>query len=415
MLDVASRHARQGRLTIHPTKTNAVVINKTSRYTKSDLEWTLGETEVKPSIKTTHLGIFRSETKENEINIEERLSLARRTMYSLINTGFHGSNGLNPAVSLRIYQCYVLPRLLYGLEVLPLTITQLSILTKFHVQLLRKVQSLPDRTATGIVYLLLGALPIEAEIHKRQLGFLYNLLSCENETIQKLTERQIAVNLDNQLSFYHRVSEVLLLYGLPDISTLKECLTTKLSWKVQVKLAVNSYWTAKYNLDISEKSTLKYMVKSDLQIGATHPVWRSLQSTVADVKKGITKCRMLTGTYMLQATRHRFNQQTEDPLCRCCAMESEDIVHMITTCPVLFEARKEGMLKLKLAVTAIVGIDNWKKHFTDKLSITKLIIDCTSFNHIISKPEDIDTITRLSTNLCHRLHVRRIMSLNKLT
>ncbi len=102
MLEVAVRHARQDRVTIHPTKTNAVVINKTKQYKKQDLKWTLGETNVTPSKKTTHLGILRAETKENEINIENRLSLARRTMYSLINTGFHGSNGLNPTVSLKI-------------------------------------------------------------------------------------------------------------------------------------------------------------------------------------------------------------------------------------------------------------------------------------------------------------------------
>lgn len=411
MLDVAARHARQGRVTLHPTKTNAIVINKTTRYTKSDLKWTLGDTEVVPSSKTTHLGLFRAETKENEINIEDRLSLARRTMYSLINTGFHGSNGLNPAVSLRIYQCYVLPRLLFGLEVLPLTITQASALTRFHVQVLRKLQSLPDRTATGIVYLLLGALPVEAEIHKRQLSFLYNILSCENETIQTLNERQIAVNLDNQLSFYCRVNEVLSLYGLPNIASLKESLTTKLSWKTQVKQAVNRYWTEKFNSDIADKSTLKFLAKADLQIGVTHPVWRSLHSSVADVKKGITKCRMLTGTYMLQATKHRFNQHSEDPTCRSCAMESEDITHMLTTCPVLFQARKEGLAKLKHLVISVIGIDSWNKHFSDKISVTKLIIDCTTYKHIIPKPEDIDSITRVTTEMCHKMHIKRLLSL----
>ena len=41
---------------------------------------------------------LRSETKENTINVDERLSLARRTLYSLIKTGFHGVNGLNPQI-----------------------------------------------------------------------------------------------------------------------------------------------------------------------------------------------------------------------------------------------------------------------------------------------------------------------------
>ena len=64
---------------------------------------------------------------------------------------------------------------------------------------LKRLQSLPMRTATSAVYLLLDALPIEAEQHKRQLSLLYNILVSTNETINELTERQIKVNLENLL------------------------------------------------------------------------------------------------------------------------------------------------------------------------------------------------------------------------
>ena len=62
-------------------------------------------TRLYPSEETTHLGIIRAELKENKLNVEARISLARRTLFSLINTGVHGSNGLNPKVSFKIYQC----------------------------------------------------------------------------------------------------------------------------------------------------------------------------------------------------------------------------------------------------------------------------------------------------------------------
>ena len=69
------------------------------------------------SSSATHLGILRSESREKVINIEQRLSLSRRTLYALIN------KGLNPKVAFKIYQCCVISRLLYGLEVLPLDST----------------------------------------------------------------------------------------------------------------------------------------------------------------------------------------------------------------------------------------------------------------------------------------------------
>ena len=61
------------------------------------------------------------------MNIEDRIKLARRTKYALMNSGYHGTNGLNPATSYQIYKTYmyILPRLLYGLKVLPLKKTHI--------------------------------------------------------------------------------------------------------------------------------------------------------------------------------------------------------------------------------------------------------------------------------------------------
>ena len=194
MFNVVKRNARQYRVIIHPDKSNAVLLKYHKSVTKKSFGLESDENTIPLSSSTTHLGILRSETKENVINIEQRLRVARRTLYALVNTGLHGSNELNPKVAYKIYQCYVISRLLYGLEVLPLNSTQQDILQKFHLNNLRRFQSLPTRTASCAVYLLLGALPIEAELHNRQLSLLYNVLTISNETISQLTERQIIMN-----------------------------------------------------------------------------------------------------------------------------------------------------------------------------------------------------------------------------
>ena len=90
-------------------------------------------------------------------------------MYALMDTGLQGSNRANPSVALLIYEAYALHNLLYGMEVLSLNQKQLGILSKFYIDNLRKFQSLPIRTATAVIYLLIRAMPIEAEIHKLQL------------------------------------------------------------------------------------------------------------------------------------------------------------------------------------------------------------------------------------------------------
>lgn len=124
---------------------------------RNELNWSLGDNLIYPSNETTHHGLIRAELKENDLNIEARLSIARRTMYSLMNTGVHGTNGLNPQTSYKIYQCYVMPHLLYGLEILPFNQEQLDILSRLYTKTLRNFQTLPTRAATCAVFFIIGS------------------------------------------------------------------------------------------------------------------------------------------------------------------------------------------------------------------------------------------------------------------
>ena len=143
--------------------------------------------------KLTHLGLLRAEKAESTLNIVERISVARRTLYALIKTGVHGTTGLNPRISYRIYQVYVIPRLLYSLDLMSLSDTHIAQLQRFHISTLRKLQSLPERTASSAVQLLLGALPIQAELHKRQLSLLHSVVCSGNQRIKGLIERQLTL------------------------------------------------------------------------------------------------------------------------------------------------------------------------------------------------------------------------------
>jgi hypothetical protein len=72
--------------------------------------------------------------------------IARKTLYSLIPVRLNGKNGLNPLTAYKIYQAYVLPRLPYGLEVLPLNASQITELKQFYTKTVKYFQSLPVRT-----------------------------------------------------------------------------------------------------------------------------------------------------------------------------------------------------------------------------------------------------------------------------
>ena len=80
--------------------------------------WTLNSKNMSVVECTTHMGIVRSTTNQEMRNVETNIQKARRTIYSLMGTGLHGENGLDPETAISLLQTYVIPVLFYGLEVI---------------------------------------------------------------------------------------------------------------------------------------------------------------------------------------------------------------------------------------------------------------------------------------------------------
>ncbi|CAC5377800.1 unnamed protein product [Mytilus coruscus] len=233
----------------------------------------------------------------------------------------------------------------------------MTLLSSFHLDILRKLQSLPKRTACASVYLLLGALPLNAEIHKRQLSLLFGVLNSNNETIRSLAMRQYMS--DRSTSFFTKTAEILEMYNLPFFLELFEKKYTKIEWKRLTKSAINGLWSNKLRLECEEKSTLQNLAISNLEIGVTHPVWATVSSSVSDIRKAITKSRMLTGTYLLKTHRHRFNQAEVDPICPNCRTETEDLFHVLTTCPQYMNIRLALYTPIKNFMLSIISETKW--------------------------------------------------------
>ena len=58
-----------------------------------------------------YLDLNRTKKTENS-QIEQNITKARRTAYSLLSTGFYGKNGLDPITSISLYKTYVQPVLI---------------------------------------------------------------------------------------------------------------------------------------------------------------------------------------------------------------------------------------------------------------------------------------------------------------
>ena len=411
MLSIAYNYACQHRYIIHPEKSVAVCKNKANQANQED--WMLGDTNISVQDQTVHLGLIRASSRESKLNVMNRISIARKTLYSLINVGCHGINGINPVISTKIYQVYVLPRLLSGLETLHLQQSDMYEIDLFHRKTLRSLQSFSQCTASSAVHLMVGILPIEPEIHKRQLSMLHSILRGENPALLSIMERQLVMEASNSHSFFKKVEATLVRYNLPTIQQVQESKLSKFQWKRMVKTAVHSVWSEKLRDDLRSKSSLKFCNIEHLEIGSIHPVWESLDACTSDVKKGIIKARMLAGSYLL---RGRTNSKTENDInCQMCKLEKEDIIHVLTRCPETSAIRIDSVTELKALLDNTLGDVFWKDHIITRTELTKLILDSSFFIPNIRKPrlqELRRSIEKITRKLCYDLHTRRIKHIN---
>ena len=254
-------------------------------------------------------------------NVECNIQKARRTVYSLMGTGLHGENGLDPEAAISLFQTYVIPVLFYGLEVILPTGKALDTLEIQYKKLLKQILSLPCTTADPAVYLLSGLLPAEVLIHKRMLTLYGNITRLSDDSVEKcLASRQLEVKTFKSHSWFIAVKKVLILYDLPSTESLLDNPLGKLEWKKQFNIVINEHWTEKILCRSELYSSLRYLSKTFI-VGKCHPAVKPYCYSNRDIYRIPVKNKILTGTYILQSNRAKFNQNEENPTCQLCQTE----------------------------------------------------------------------------------------------
>ncbi|MEW8547754.1 MAG: reverse transcriptase family protein, partial [Candidatus Thiodiazotropha sp.] len=203
---------------LQPTKSvilAAVTHGRKSRECHLDINISMDGEKMPVVSEAMHLGILRSADSQQStvtLNIEK----ARRTTYCLMGAGLHGQNGLDPDTSIHVLQTYILPILVYGLEVLLPRRTLMEKAERFYKKLLKQILSLPDTTADPAVYLLTGSIPLEGVIHSRALTLFGSICRLDEEAVEKqVARRQLSVKGDNSCSWFVDLRNLLWKYELP--------------------------------------------------------------------------------------------------------------------------------------------------------------------------------------------------------
>ena len=152
--------------------------------------------------KAPHIGIQRDSKNSTLATIEENLKKSRRSLYSLMESGLHGENGLDPATAIRILRTYVIPIMLYGLETLLPAGRPFDLSEKQYKKMIKQILSLPMNTADPAIHIISGLMSAEAEIHKRAINLFGSICRLGNESTEwQIAERQLSIKRYCQITY----------------------------------------------------------------------------------------------------------------------------------------------------------------------------------------------------------------------
>jgi hypothetical protein len=227
--------------------------------------------------RATHLGIIRTASMKSNIqaNVDENITKSRRSAYSLFGSGFRGTNGLDPEslLHIHVYKTYVLPILLYGMELLIPSSKPLEQLEMFQKRMIKQLLSLPTRCPDPAVYILTGILPIEAQIHLKALVFFNNVCHQDESSIEKkLAVRQLTVKAESSNSWFICINNILRKYDMKEASTYLESPMSKSKWRSVVKSKVREYWSSHIHTMSQMYSSLQFLNSKSIYKGIVHPI-----------------------------------------------------------------------------------------------------------------------------------------------
>ena len=345
LINLAVDNSKMEKYILQPTKSVILAaLNECKRgqEIESDINITMDGVKMPVVKEVMHMGILRSaDSQESAVN--HNIDKARRTTYCLMGAGLHGNNGLDPDTFIHILQTYILPLLVYGLEVLLPRKTLMDKLERFYKKLLKQILSLPETVADPAVYILTGTIPIEGVVHSRAINLFGSICRLNEESIEKqVARRQLAVKGDKSNSWFIAIKDILLKYDLPMPWLLLDTQPTKFRWKNQVKRKINHYWSEVMKSRASLYSSLKYLNYEAYRPG-TRPLVIQDPNGVKDVPRIHTKIKMITGTYILQVNRASFYQNQISSTCLLCKKEDETTERFLLHCESLENIRKPIM------------------------------------------------------------------------
>jgi hypothetical protein len=209
------------------------------------------------------------------------------------------------------------------------------------------------------------------------------------------------------------VNETLTMYEFESIVDLLNSMPSKDRWKNYVRNKIETYWRQKILKMAEGKSTLCFLHPMSMKVGSVHNVWASTGLDCTSIMKANIKARLLSGVYILQSNRSRFNKYEVSATCPMCMVDIEDTEHFLLHCSRTQDVRELFITNLR-AILSDINREVENIVFSDKAMLLKVILDVSSPQIPVVLQTDLvmKKIEAISRGLIYALHHRRCDILN---
>ena len=114
-----------------------------------------------------------------------------------------------------------------------------------------------------------------------------------------------------------------------------------------------THWVTILRADIAVKLSLSCMDLHDVNPHSARHIWPKGGCSSRSRVAASFRAKLLSGSYILQSNRARFNQNSVKPTCPLCKQAPEDLPHFLRSCPDLEPTRTKTLPKIKWLASTI--------------------------------------------------------------
>ena len=223
-----------------------------------------------------------------------------------------------------------LPTPLFGLEIWIPTDTELLLMERCQLKILRTILGLPTRSPSAGIHLLLGTIPVQVLSQLRRLSFIRSTAALPDSAIAKRLFLSCA-NSPSPGSFVHELISTLDSYCLPNVPALFSEPPSKFAWKALCKTMLHD----QYRDDVQSNAgpAMAHILSLPFsKYGHPSPILHNFRHDLSLARLSLLRVR-----FLLHATSHTssFHGSSHSGICSLCDLHSENIAHFITVCPAL--------------------------------------------------------------------------------